>query len=204
VQLAAVAIYNTRQYEGVTRALQRKVDELERLQRAERLISSRLNLDDVLRGILDTALELTGAEHGSFRLLDKQTCDLRLRAVVGGGERGDLVKGEVVFSLPETLAVSERGSVMGWAAAHRLPLRIADLREPPWSEIYQPLHPRREMRSELAVPLLGPGGGLEGVLNVEGLRSPPSTLRLSVSSPALPRRPSSRFKKPNCSTPSKK
>lgn len=170
VQLAAVAIYNTRQYEGVTRALQRKVDELERLQRAERLISSRLNLDDVLRGILDTALELTGAEHGSFRLLDKQTCDLRLRAVVGGGERGDLLKGEGVFSLPETLAVSERGSVMGWAAAHRQPLRIADLREPPWSEIYQPLHPRREMRSELAVPLLGPGGGLEGVLNVESPR----------------------------------
>ncbi len=169
VQLAAVAIYNTRQYEGVTRALQRKVDELERLQRAERLISSRLNLDDVLRGILDTALELTGAEHGSFRLLDKQTCDLRLRAVVGG-ERGDPLKGEGVSSLPETLEVSERGSVMGWAAARRQPLRIADLREPPWLEIYQPLHPRREMRSELAVPLLGPGGGLEGVLNVESPR----------------------------------
>ena len=161
VQLAAVAVYNTRQYEGITRALQRKVDELERLQRAERLISSRLNLDETLRGILDTALELTGAEHGSFRLLDKQRCDLRLRAVVGGGERG---------GLPETLPVTEHGSVMGWAAARRQPLRIADLREPPWSEIYQPLHSRREMRSELAVPLLGPGGGLEGVLNLESPR----------------------------------
>jgi hypothetical protein len=44
---------------------------------------------------------------------------------------------------------------------------IADLHQPPWSEIYRPLTERRVMRSELAVPLLGPGDGLEGVVNVE-------------------------------------
>jgi hypothetical protein len=48
VQLAAVAIYNTRQYQGINRALQRKIDELERLQDASRLISSRLHLDGTL------------------------------------------------------------------------------------------------------------------------------------------------------------
>src|SRR4029079_12862751 len=39
--------------------------------------------------------------------------------------------------------------------------------QPPCSEISQPRTERREMRSELAVPLLGSGRGLEGVLNVE-------------------------------------
>ena len=40
----------------------------------------------------------------------------------------------------------------------------------PGRNIYRPLDPARDMRSELAVPLLGSGGGLEGVLNVESPR----------------------------------
>lgn len=162
VQLVAVAIYNTRQFEGINRALQRKVDELERLQRAERLIGSRLDLDDTLREILRTALDLIGAEHGSFRLLDKRAGALRPSVVAGADER------DPRHATP--LAVDERGSVMGWVAVHRRPVRIADLREPPWSEIYRPLLPEHEMRSELTLPLLGSGGGLEGVLNVESPR----------------------------------
>ncbi len=162
VQLAAVAIYNTRQFEGINRALQRKVDELERLQRAERVISSRLHLGDTLHEILSTALELTQAEHGSFRLRDKRTGRLRLSAVKGGDRREP--------GSDNDLAVSEHSGVMGWVAQHRRPACIGDLREPPWAEIYHPLHREREMRSELAVPLLGPGDGLEGVLNVESPR----------------------------------
>ncbi|HEY4687891.1 MAG TPA: GAF domain-containing protein [Anaerolineae bacterium] len=159
VHLAAVAIHNTRRFERVNRTLQRKVDELQRLRRAEHIISSRLNLDETLREILNTALELTHAEHGSFRLLDKRASVLRLSAIVGGNgeerEREDL------------LPVNEHGSVMGWVAVHRRPARIADLHEQPWADIYRPLHRTHVMRSELAVPLLGAGGGLEGVLNVE-------------------------------------
>ncbi|MBI4771263.1 MAG: GAF domain-containing protein, partial [Chloroflexi bacterium] len=165
VNLAAVATStrNTRQFPGLSRALRRKVDELERLKAAERLISSRLNLDETLREILDTALNLTGAEHGSFRLLDKRTGRLRLRALVAGDRRRSAQRA----SLP----VGEQGGVVGWVARSRQPARIPDLSQPPWSEIYQPLHLRqRTMRSELAVPLLGPGGGLEGVLNLESPR----------------------------------
>jgi GAF domain-containing protein len=157
VQLAAVAIYNTRQFEGMNRALQRKVEELERLQRADRLISSRRNVDETLREILNTALNLTGAEYGSFRLLDKRAGLLRLRALVGGDPPGQRAN----------LAPAEHSGVVGWVARHRQPARIDDRLQPPWSEIYQPLTDRREMRAELAVPLLGSGGGLEGVLNVE-------------------------------------
>lgn len=162
VQLAAVAIYNTRQFEGVNRALQRKVDEFERLQRAGQLISSRLHLTDTLHEILSTALELTQAEHGSFRLLDKRAGRLMMSAVIGGDQSQ--------HQPDHGLEVSEYSGVMGWAAKHRCPARIADLREPPWADIYRPLHRTREMRSELAVPLLGPGGGLEGVVNVESPR----------------------------------
>jgi len=162
VQLAAVAIYNTRQFEGVNRALQRKVDEFERLQRAGQLISSRLHLTDTLHEILSTALELTQAEHGSFRLLDKRAGRLMMSAVIGGDQSQ--------HQPDDGLEVGEHSGVMGWAAKHRCPARIADLREPPWADIYRPLHRTREMRSELAVPLLGPGGGLEGVVNVESPR----------------------------------
>ena len=157
VHLAAVAIYNTRQFEGMNRALRRKVAELERVQRADRLISSRRNVDETFREILNAALNLTGAEYGSFRLLDKNAGLLRLRALVGGDPAGHRT------NLPPDV----QSGVVGWVARQRRPARIDDLLEAPWSEIYRPLTDRRQMRSELAVPLLGSGGGLEGVLNVE-------------------------------------
>ena len=161
VHLAAVAIYNTRQYEGLTRALERKVDELERLQQADRLISSRRNLDETLQEILKSALNLTGAEHGSFRLLDRRENVLRLRALMGDAGQP---------TAPETLPLDFDSGVVAWVARQRQPARIDDLHEAPWSHIYRPLTGERQMRSELAVPLLGSGGGLMGVLNVESPR----------------------------------
>jgi GAF domain-containing protein len=156
---AAIAVHNTRRFDEINRALQRKVDELERLRSAERLISSRRNLEETLREILRTAIDVTCAAHGSFRLLDKQARELRLVALSGtaetpaGGELG--------------LPIDDRYSVVGWVAQHRQPVRINDLRLPPWSGIYRPLHSKGEMLAELAMPLLGAGGGLEGVLNLE-------------------------------------
>ena len=56
---------------------------------------------------------------------------------------------------------------MGMVAKTRQPVMIADVRQPPWSRIYYPLDHGLQMRSELAVPLLGTGGRLVGVLNLE-------------------------------------
>ena len=117
VHLAAVAIYNTRQFEGMNRALRRKVAELERVQRADRLISSRRNVDETFREILNAALNLTGAEYGSFRLLDKNAGLLRLRALVGGDPDGQRT------SLPPDV----QSGVVGWVARQRQPARIDDL-----------------------------------------------------------------------------
>ncbi|MBP7692004.1 MAG: GAF domain-containing protein [Anaerolineales bacterium] len=161
VPLSAVAIYNTRQFEGIYRQLQRKVVELERLQRAGELINSRPSLGDTLQEILYSSLQLTHAEHGSFRLLDKPTGLLQLRASNPAQPSEEAAR---------DLAVDEHGSVMGWVAYHGRPVCIPDLRAAPWNEIYLTLHPEREMRSELAVPLRGPGGGVIGVLNVESPR----------------------------------
>ena len=58
-------------------------------------------------------------------------------------------------------------SVMGYVASKREPVVISDLHEAPWKEIYYPLDHELEMRSEVAVPLIGASGRLEGVLNLE-------------------------------------
>jgi len=56
---------------------------------------------------------------------------------------------------------------MGTVALRREPVVIPDLREEPWKGIYYPLDRELEMRSEVAVPLIGASGRLEGVLNLE-------------------------------------
>jgi len=63
-----------------TQNLQRRLDELETLERLGRTITSSLDLDSVLSAIVDAAVELTGAEEGSLLLLDEETSDLYMRA----------------------------------------------------------------------------------------------------------------------------
>jgi signal transduction histidine kinase len=75
---------------------------------------------------------------------------------------GDNLGRPAVEALPVNVT-----SVMGMVAKTRQPVMIADVREPPWSKIYYPLDHGLQMRAELAVPLLGAGGRLVGVLNLE-------------------------------------
>lgn len=157
VQLAAVAIYHGRQVGGLTRALARKVRENDKLRRASELISSRTNLEETLQEILSIGLDLTAAQYGSFELYDKKQKLLVTKALAGSKARP---------ADEPPLPVNEQ-SIVGWVAARRQSLRIGNLQNPQWQAIYQPLPLDREMRSELAVPLVGAGGGLEGVLNIE-------------------------------------
>lgn len=157
VNQAAMAIYQAHRLAGVESDLERKDDELNRLRRAGLLISSRPALGETLETILQMALDVTGAHYGIFRLTDKSGQALVTHAVASE----HLDRPQV-----ETLSVDEH-SIMGWVATHRQPVRIADLREEPWRGIYYPLDADLEMRSELAVPLIGASGRLEGVLNLE-------------------------------------
>ncbi|HEX9077849.1 MAG TPA: GAF domain-containing protein [Anaerolineae bacterium] len=157
VNQAAMAIYQTRRLASIQRDLARSEDESGRLRRAGLLISSRLRLEETLEAILAMALQVTNAQYGIFRLVDKSGQKLVTRAVANE----HLVRPHV-----ETLPIDPH-SVMGWVAVHRQPVRIADLRADPWSHIYYPLDSDLAMRSELAVPLIDADGRLEGVLNLE-------------------------------------
>ncbi len=138
----------------------RKRDELERLHRAGLLISSRLRLEDTLEAILQMALEVTGARYGILRLVDPEGENLIAKALAG-----ERLSRPAVESLPINST-----SITGWVAKHRRPLRVDDVRLPPWSRLYYPLDYDLEMRSELTVPLIGANGRLEGVINLESPR----------------------------------
>ena len=92
VNQAAMAIYQTHRLASVQRDLARKEDELSRLRRAGLLISSRLRLEETLEAILQMALEVTGAQYGIFRLMDKSGQNLITRAVAGDQLTRPLVK----------------------------------------------------------------------------------------------------------------
>ncbi|MBN1935973.1 MAG: GAF domain-containing protein [Anaerolineae bacterium] len=154
---AAMAIYHTRRLASVQRDLARREEELSRLRYAGMLISSRLRLEEMLEAILDMALQVTDARYGIFRLVDEQSHQLVARAVVG-----EDVGPPELDPLP-----IDGSSIMGWVAGHRQPLCIHDLQAAPWVLIYRPLYNGLRMRSELAVPLVGASGRLEGVLNLE-------------------------------------
>src|SRR5690606_17987320 len=157
VNQAAMAIYHTRRLAGIQRDLLRKEEELNQLRRAGLLISSRLRLEETLDSILQLALEITNAQYGIFRLLDKNGEFLVTRAV-----SGLMLDRPLVEKLP-----LDGNSIMARVARTREPLLISDLRQEPWKDIYYPLDSKIEMRSELAVPLINASGRLEGVLNLE-------------------------------------
>ncbi len=157
VNQAAMAIYQARRLASVQRDLQRKEEELKRLRRAGMLISSRLGLQETLETILQMALDITGAHYGIFRLVNENSTALVTRAVAGK-DHGRLQA--------DVLLIDDH-SIMGWVAGHRQPLRIHDLQAAPWVRIYRPLYKDLSMRSELAIPLIGSSGRLEGVLNLE-------------------------------------
>lgn len=157
VNQAAMAIYHARHMAMIKQNLAQKENELTRLRRAGMIISSRQKLEETLEAILELALELTNAQYGIFRLLDKSNEFLVTRAVSSVHLERPLV---------EKLPVDGK-SMMAHVARTRQSLLVRDLREKPWSDIYYPLDSNLEMRSELCVPLINASGRLEGVLNLE-------------------------------------
>ncbi len=157
VNQAAMAIFHARRVASVQRDLLRKEEELARLHRAGLLISSRPRLQDTLQAILQMALEMTSARYGIFRLANKPG-DMLVTAAFAGEDLSAPLLEDLPLASP---------AITTWVAQHRRPLLVPDLRVAPWSEIYYPLDSQFEMRSELAVPLIGASGRLEGVLNLE-------------------------------------
>jgi signal transduction histidine kinase/putative methionine-R-sulfoxide reductase with GAF domain len=155
--LAGMALAVSRQSMLAQAEQGRKERELRRLRRAAMIISSRSNLKETLDAILEVALDITDAIYGVFRLVDRSGKNLVCMAITGIGLEKPAV---------ETLPIDGH-SIMATVAARREPVVVSDLREEPWRNIYYPLDHELEMRSEVAVPLIGASGRLEGVLNLE-------------------------------------
>ena len=157
VNLTAMTLSLARQFSLAQQEQVRKERELRRLRRAGIIISSRSNLKETLNAILRVALDITDAIYGIFRLVDSSGKNLVYQAIYGANLNAPAV---------ENLPIDDQ-SIMGTVALRREPVIISDLREEPWCKIYYPLDHQLEMRSELAVPLIGASGRLEGVLNLE-------------------------------------
>jgi len=124
-------------------------------------LTSSLQLDRVLNLILEKAVHLVGAEHGSLRLLNPETGELELKAFLGEGWT------------PEVRATRfpVGHGITGWVVQNRRSYLCSDAQhDPQYVVLFD------DMRSSVAVPLAGglaqEEGGEEvlGVLLLESAR----------------------------------
>jgi GAF domain-containing protein len=144
-----------------SRRLARMTAQFRALHVIDLALTSSLEPDRVLNLILEKAVELVGAEHGSLRELNKDTSELVLKVHYGDQWTA------------ETLAYTPRvgEGIMQWVAKHRRPYLSPDVRgDPRYVVLFE------DMRSALAVPLLtNPAGEPDeddflGVLLLESSR----------------------------------
>jgi signal transduction histidine kinase/CheY-like chemotaxis protein len=102
-------------------ALENRLDRLRVLTHLNQLISSSLDMEAVLQEICRAAGTLLGASHTAFYILDEAQQTLEVRASAGQS-------GAPTFPTP-SFAVG--AGAVGWAAAHRRPLHVPDVRSDP-------------------------------------------------------------------------
>ena len=79
-QTQSLRDYIRQETRSMTGRLQQRVNELETLSRLGQSITDSLDLDSILRAVVDAAVEVTGAEEGSLLLLDEENGELYMRA----------------------------------------------------------------------------------------------------------------------------
>ncbi|MDP1808471.1 MAG: HD domain-containing phosphohydrolase [Actinomycetota bacterium] len=135
--------------------LKQSADEFNKLLNSINQVNAGENLAETLRSTLASAVELTGANSGSFLLFDETKEVLSLEAAVGLPESAIAVE----VKLGEGIA--------GWVAAHRKPVMIKDLDEDAAAQ--SGLGPDQAAVA-LALPVLL-GDKLVGVLNLGSTRA---------------------------------
>jgi len=110
-------------------------------------LTSSLQPERVLNLILEKAVELVRAEHGSLRQLKRETGELPLKAYFGNGWTTE--------KLAYTPRIGE--GIVQWVAENRRPYLIPDVRKDPrYVVLFE------DMRSSIAVPLLSTQGEISG------------------------------------------
>ena len=92
--------------------LNMKVEQLERINEAAHLVNSNINLDDLLKNIIDVSVDLAGADRGTLYLVEKDKDQLWSKITVGDTPK------EIRLKIGEGLA--------GWAAKYGEPVNIQD------------------------------------------------------------------------------
>jgi signal transduction histidine kinase len=133
--------------------------ELESFHRVGRFLSSILDLNELLRAILEEALDAVGAMRGFVALVDRSTGELVVRFTAGSG--WDEAKRHRRIKISD----APGQGITSYVAATGLPYVCADVTADPRYVMYFP-----DVRSELAVPLLDRQGRTIGVLNIEDER----------------------------------
>jgi len=153
-QQVATTVQNVRLYEGLTR----RVEELSVLYEVGRELSSSLELDKLLRKIVDSATRVLGCEICSLMLFDEQKETLRIRYAKGLSPK--LVR--------EVKVRPGEDSVTGWVAETGKPLLVEDVETHPLFR--RKSRAKYSTKSLLSVPLLI-RSEVVGVLNVNNKRN---------------------------------
>ena len=93
---------------------------MQRLMEITRTLASTLDLDKLLRKIIEAANEVTGTEAASIMLIDPMTGELRFEAATN--LRSSELKG---------IVIPLEGSIAGWIVRHSEPLVVPDTRQDP-------------------------------------------------------------------------
>jgi len=147
----ASALENARLYE----ALEQRATRLRSLTHLAHVVSSSLDMDEVLQAIAAAAVELIGVPLAIFYVVDEAAQRLTVRTVAD----------PLGLGLPHD-QVSFGRSAAGWAALNRTPLEIADVQQDPrfagkeWAA-------RHQLTSLLSVPIIAQDT-LQGVLSLNG------------------------------------
>jgi GAF domain-containing protein len=151
---AAIAIEHLRTYSAL---MQRRIEELELLRSIELQIASTLDLETILRTILEGATaHISAAFKGAILLYDKRSRTLETQASITR---------DPPYQTPLSIPIHEGKGITRWVFEHKRSARVDNVQEDlPWRDIY--LEGDSLIRSELDVPLMD-GEEVVGIINFE-------------------------------------
>ncbi len=116
---------------------------MERLMEISRILASTLDLNKLLRQIIQAAMELTDTEAASIMLFDPRSGELRFEATTNEDS-----------AALEGIVIPVEGSIAGWIVTHTEPLVVPDVsRDSRWSQVVD-RQTSFVTRSILGVPLV--------------------------------------------------
>lgn len=129
--------------------------ELESFYRAGRFLSSILDIDELLKAILEEGLDAVRGTRGFVGLVNRSTGDLELRIVAGQGW-DEATQRKIRITDGPGNGITIQVIITG------VPYVTGDVRRDPHYVMFFP-----DVRSEIAVPLVNRDGRVIGVINVE-------------------------------------